>query len=162
MHMSHEGGGMKLRDLARSSRNPTSFMPAIHIFRSRLRNGGTARRARKSYESVPDSSPALYLLISLQQTTMVPVHRVFCRPGHPGSPLTFHTRTHHGDQNFRPRAGHRTVSFLHFLMFEQSQREIYREVLIAGDLSQEDVDRAAAQLGAWVVSLLQSISAYLF
>jgi len=52
--MSHEGDGMKLRDLARGSSSPTSFMPALYIFRSRLRNGGTSRRSRKSYESVLD------------------------------------------------------------------------------------------------------------
>ena len=44
---------MKLRDLARGSSNPTSFMPAFHIFRSRFRNLETSRRSRKSYESVP-------------------------------------------------------------------------------------------------------------
>lgn len=35
---------------------------------------------------------------------------------------------------------------------QQSQRRMYREVLIAGDLSQDDVDRATAQLGAFQVS----------
>ena len=44
---------MKLRDLARGSSNPTSFMPAFHIFRSRFKNRETSRRSRKSYESVP-------------------------------------------------------------------------------------------------------------
>jgi len=39
-----------------------------------------------------------------------------------------------------------------FLIFEQNQRMAYREVLIAGDLSQDDVDRATAQLGAFQVS----------
>ena len=50
--MSYEGGGMKLRDLAGSSRNPTSFMPAFRILWSRFGNRETARRSRKSYESV--------------------------------------------------------------------------------------------------------------
>jgi len=53
---------MKLRDLARSSSNPTSFMPALYIFRSRFRNRETSRHSRKSYEFVPGSSPALRLL----------------------------------------------------------------------------------------------------
>lgn len=53
--MSYEPGGrMKPWDLARSSRNPTSFMPPFHIFRSRVGNRETARRTRKSYEFVPD------------------------------------------------------------------------------------------------------------
>ena len=38
------------------------------------------------------------------------------------------------------------------LILEQNQRKIYREVLIAGDLSQDNVDRASAQLGAFQVS----------
>jgi hypothetical protein len=38
------------------------------------------------------------------------------------------------------------------LIPEQNQRRIYREVLIAGDLSQDDVDLATAQLSAFQVS----------
>jgi hypothetical protein len=38
------------------------------------------------------------------------------------------------------------------LTFEQNQREVYREVLIAGDLSQDDVGRANKQLKAFQVS----------
>jgi len=38
------------------------------------------------------------------------------------------------------------------LIFEQSQRMVYREVLIAGDLSQHDVDGATNQLEAFQVS----------
>jgi len=41
---------------------------------------------------------------------------------------------------------------LYLLTFEQNQRKVYREVLIAGDLSQDDVARATAQLGAFQVS----------
>ena len=44
--------------------------------------------------------------------------------------------------------------FLHPLISEQNQRRAYREVLIAGDLSQDDVARATAQLGAFQVSQL--------
>ena len=36
---------------------------------------------------------------------------------------------------------HRLAS-LYSLTFEQNQRKVYREVLIAGDLSKEDVDKA--------------------
>lgn len=50
IHMSYEGGGMKLRDLARNSQNPTSFLPALRIFLSRFWNRETARRSRESYE----------------------------------------------------------------------------------------------------------------
>ena len=46
-----------------------------------------------------------------------------------------------------------TTSLL-FLISEQNQRKVYHEVLIAGDLSKEDVDRAAAQFGASEVSQL--------
>ena len=101
--MSYEGGGMKLRDLAGSSRNPTSFMPAFRVLWSRFGNRETARRSRKSYESVPKLSSAPRLLISLQRTTMVPVHRVLRRPRHPGSPVAFSIRAHHGDQDFHSR-----------------------------------------------------------
>jgi len=38
------------------------------------------------------------------------------------------------------------------LTSEQTQRKVYREVLVAGDLSQENVNLAAAQLGAFQVS----------
>jgi len=38
------------------------------------------------------------------------------------------------------------------LISEQSQRKVYREVLVAGDLSQDNVDLANAQLGAFQVS----------
>ena len=66
IHMSHKGSGMKLRDLARGSANPTSFMPALHILRSRFMDREADRRSRKSYESVPRSSPTTpYVLTSL-------------------------------------------------------------------------------------------------
>ena len=150
--MSYEGGGMKLRDLAGSSRNPTSFFPAFRILWSRFGNRETARHSRKSYESVPRLHSALRLLILPQQTTVVRVHRILCRPRHPGTTVTFPVRAHHGDQDFRPRMCHIPASFSHLLIFEQNQRKVYSEVLIAGDLSQEDVSRATAQLGAFQVS----------
>ena len=102
-HMSYEGGGMKLRDLARGSRNSTGFVPAFHVLRSRFGNRETARRSRKSYESVFGSPSILRLLTSLQQTTMDPLPRILRRPRHPGSPVTLHIRTHHRDQPFRER-----------------------------------------------------------
>jgi len=150
--MGYGGGGMKLRDLAGSSRDPTSFMPAFQILWSRFGNRETARRSRYSYESVSRSSSVPRLLILLQQTTMVTLHSILCHPCHPGSHLTFPIRTHHGDQNFCPRTRHRPASFSHHLILKQNQRKEYRQVLIAGDLSQEDVARATAQLGAFQVS----------
>ena len=50
----------------------------------------------------------------------------------------------------------RITFFLRLLISEQNQRRVYREVLIAGDLSQDDVARATAQLGAFQVSRLQT------
>jgi len=77
----------------------------------------------------------------LQQTAVVPILRFFHHPRHPGSPVTLHIWTHHEDRDFRPRMCHRP-SFSYFLIFEQNQRKMYREVLIAGDLSPEDLYRA--------------------
>ena len=151
IHMSHEGGGMKLRDLARGSGNPTSFMPAFHILRSRFRNRETARRSRKSYEFVPILCSALCLLTLLQQATMVPVLRILHRPRHPGPPVTFFIRTDRSDQYFHRCTCRRSASW-YFLIFEQNQYKAYREVLIAGDLSKEDEGRAA--LGVFAVSQL--------
>ena len=96
--MSYEGSGMKLRDLARGSGNPTSFMPAFHIIRSRFGNREADRRSRIPYESVSRSTPtALHLLTLLQQTTMVRVLRILCHPRRPGSHATIHIWTHHSD-----------------------------------------------------------------
>ena len=67
IHMSYEGSGMKLRDLARGSGNPTSFMPAFHIIRSRFGNRETDRRSRNPYESVPRSSSTALRLLTLLQ-----------------------------------------------------------------------------------------------
>ena len=145
IHMSYEGDGMKLRDLARGSSDSVSVMPAFHIFRSRFRDRGTSRRSRKSYESVPRSSSALPLLTLLQQTTMVPILGILCRPRHPGSPVTLRIRTYRGDQSFRPRTYYKLASKFDFLIHEQPQRKAYSEVLIAGDLTEEDIGRA----GTW-------------
>ena len=73
IHMSYDGNGMKLRDLSRGSHNPTSFMPAFRGCRSRFGSRETSRCSRKSYESVPRLSSALYVLTLLQQPTVVPV-----------------------------------------------------------------------------------------
>ena len=145
---------MKLHNLARSSSNPASFMPAFWIFRSRFRNQGTARRTRGSYESIPRSSPAPPLLTFPQQTTMVPVPSILRCPSYPGSHVTIPIRAHHDNRNLRPRACHKPTS-LYSLIFEQNQHKVYREVLITGDLSEEDVGRATAQLGAFEVGRLQ-------
>jgi hypothetical protein len=113
IHMSYEGGGMKLRDLARNSHNPTNFLAALRIFRSRFGTQETARRSRKSYESVPKFSSAPRHLIFLQHTTMVTVLRVLHRPRHIGSFITFPLWPYHGDQNFRPRTYHKSASVLY-------------------------------------------------
>ena len=82
---------------------------------------------------------------------MVPILSILCGPYHPGPPVTFPIRAHHEDRNFRPCASHGLDS-LHFLILEQGQRKVYREVLIAGDLSMDDVSSAASELGAYQVS----------
>lgn len=56
---------MKLRDLARNSRAPTTFLPAIRVFLTRFANIETARRTRRSYESALVSTSILCRLISL-------------------------------------------------------------------------------------------------
>ena len=61
VHMSHEGRGMKLRDLARSSR--AGFMSPFYIIWSRFCNRENDRRSRRSYEFVPRLSSALRLLM---------------------------------------------------------------------------------------------------
>ena len=103
IHMSREGDGMQLRDLARSSGNPMSLMPAFYIFRSRFGNRETSRRSRRSYESVPRSSSPLPLLTLPQQATLVLILSILRRPRHPGTPVTFPVRTHYEDRNLRPR-----------------------------------------------------------
>jgi len=135
---------MKLRDLDRSSRNPTSFFPALHIFRSRFRNRETSRHSRKSYESVLRSSSALCCLTPLQSATVVPVLGVLRRPRHPGSPVTFPIRARRRHRNFHKCTCHRPAS-LYLLIFEQNNRKVYREVLIAGDLSKQDVRQAGTR-----------------
>jgi len=85
---------------------------------------------------------------------MVSVLRILHRPCHPGPLVTFPIRTHHGHQNFYPRVCHRSRVASYFLIAEQNRREVYREVLIAGDVSKEDVDRATAQISVWEVSRL--------
>ena len=146
--MSHEGGGMKLRDLARSSSNPTSFMPAFHIFWSRFGNRGTSRSSRKSYESVPRSFSTPHLLTSLQQASMDHILNFLRPPRYPGCRVTFPIRTHYGDRDICNRVCRRPA-FLYFLIFEQNQNKVYHEVLIAGDLSDEDKKRATALPAEW-------------
>ena len=142
---------MKLRDLARSSSDPKSFTPAFHLLHSRIGSQRTSRRSRKSHESVPMVSSVLRLLTLLQQTTVVTALGVLCRPCYPGSRIKFPIRTYHRNQYVRKRTCRRPAS-LHFLIFEQNQHKAYHEVLIAGDLSQEDIDRATIQLGESKVS----------
>ena len=137
--MSYEGcDGMKLRDLAKTSGDPESVMSALHLFRPRFWNRGKCKRSHESYKSVPRSPSTPLLLTLLQQRTVVPALRILRRPRHPGPLVTFHIRTHHRDQNPRPRTSHRHASFLDSLTFEQNQSGVYHEVLMAADLSEED------------------------
>ena len=117
IHMSYEGGGMKLRDLARSSQNPSNFFPAFRTFLSRLGNRGAIKDSRKAYEWVSRSSFTPHLLTSLQQTTMVPVFRVLHHHRNPWTPATFPVRAYHGDRNFHPRTCHKTALLFYFPNF---------------------------------------------
>jgi len=75
---------------------------------------------------------------------MVHILGIIRRPRHPGSPITLPIRTHHRDKNFRRCAYHRFAFKFSFLTPDQNQRNAYREVLIAGDLSEDDVNQAEA------------------
>ena len=94
--MSYEESGMELRDLARNSQNPTSFLSAIRIFLRRFGSRGTARGSRGLCELVLMSSSVPLHLIFLQQTTMVLVHRVLHHPRYPGSHVTFPIWAYYG------------------------------------------------------------------
>lgn len=109
IHMSYDGGGMKLSDLAKSSRNPTSFLPALRILLSRFRSQDTSRDTRKSYECVFRDPPIPHHLTFPQQTTMVPVRSVLHRPRSSWTPVAFPVRTDYGNPNLRPRTS--TTSF---------------------------------------------------
>jgi len=152
IHMSYEGGGIKFRDLARNSRNPTNFLPALWILLSRLRSRETARDSRRSYEFVSDhplfhtisyscsKRPwSLFLGLFIVFAVLVPL-----LPFLFGRIMVIETFV-------RVRVINLSLPCA-FLISEQNQRNVYREVLIAGDLSQEDVDRAISQLGAYQVS----------
>jgi len=69
---------------------------------------------------------------------MVPVPRILRCPRRPSYYIALLTRTHRGDQNLHKRMPYGPVS-LCFLIFEQSQREVYREVLVVGDLTDWDI-----------------------
>ena len=84
---------------------------------------------------------------------MVPGLGILRRPCRPRSPVTFPIRAYRGDRDLYPRTCRGPPSF-YFLTFEQNQRNAYREVLIAGDLSMGDVKRAAAQFVASKVNRL--------
>ena len=95
IHMSYEENGMKLRDLAQNTQNPTSFLSAIRILLRRFGSRETARSLRGSYKSVFMSSSVPRHLIFLEQTTMVPVHRVLHYPRYPESHVTFPIWAYH-------------------------------------------------------------------
>jgi hypothetical protein len=144
---------MKLGDLVRTSQNPTSFLSALRIFLSRFGSRRASRSSRGSYESVLVS--LLSRVISYSCSIERPwSHSVLHRPRSPGSHVTIPLWSCYGHPNLGPRKEYRPCLFPRvFLIFEQNQRTAYREVLIAGDLSQGDVDRARNQLGAFQVSL---------
>lgn len=50
IHLSHSGGGMKLRDLAHNSESPTNFGRAIKLLWARITHPGTARSSRQAIE----------------------------------------------------------------------------------------------------------------
>jgi len=155
IHMSYEGGGIKFHDLARISRNPTNFLPALRILLSRLGNREMARNSRRSYEFVFRSSPVPHNLIFLYSCSKRPwslflglfIVLAVLVPMLPflfGRIMVIETYVRVRVTDLPPSRASLTS--------EQNQRNVYREVLIAGDLSQEDVDRAASQLGAFQVS----------
>ena len=77
---------------------------------------------------------------------MVTVLGILRRPRLPRSPVTLPIWAHHGNQYFHKCTRYRpAISFLDFLIFEQNQDKVYHEVLIAGDLTKEDVARADVQ-----------------
>ncbi|KAF9778318.1 hypothetical protein BJ322DRAFT_492827 [Thelephora terrestris] len=116
IHLGHEGGGMKLGDLARNSQNPTSFISALLICISRFGSRETARDSRGSYDKRPWP---LFIMVFAVLAILGPT-----------LPFLF-------------------GRIMIIETFTQNQRAEYREVLIAGDLSPDDVNRATDQLGAF-------------
>ena len=76
---------------------------------------------------------------------MVQILGTLRRPPHPGSPIALPIRSYHRDQNFRRCMYHRPASKFYFLIPEQNQSNGYREALIAGDSSENDVNQAEAK-----------------
>ena len=72
---------------------------------------------------------------------MVAVLGALRRPRHPGSCITLRIWAHHRDQNVH-RCTCRRPHLLYLLIPEQNQRKVYHEVLVAGDLSGEDLSQA--------------------
>ena len=80
---------------------------------------------------------------------MVPVLGILLNPRNSGFPVTFPIWTHSGHRSFHKRTCRRPASFWYFLIFDQNQREVYHEVLIAGDLSAGDVNQASNLPDTW-------------
>ena len=143
---------MKLGDLARSSQTPTSFLSGFWILLSRFKSKNTSSDSRGSYESV---------FIS----TSVPRHLTFCskRPWSlfivfftvlavlaPSLPFLF-GRIMRIETFTRVRPTALPLPCV-FLTFGQNQRMKYREVLITGDLSPDDISRATERIAGFNVS----------
>jgi hypothetical protein len=68
---------MKLRDLARYSQDPTSFLTALRVFLFRSRSKETTRRSRRSHESVPVPSTASQHLTLCSNRSWLPFIALF-------------------------------------------------------------------------------------
>ena len=64
---------------------------------------------------------------------------VLRHPRHPESPVTLPIWTYHGHRNFCRCTCRGPASFMHFLILGQNRRRTYHEVLVTGDLSEEDL-----------------------
>jgi len=83
---------------------------------------------------------------------VVPVLGILLSHRNSGSPGAFPIWTHSGHRSFYKRTCCRPASFWYFLIFEQIQRKVYHEVLIAGDLSSEDIFMAGYLPTGWSTS----------
>jgi hypothetical protein len=144
---------MKLGVLARTSQNPTSLLSALWIFLWRFWSPEIARGPRKSsYESVFIHLLSCAISYSCSRRHWSLFIGFFIALATLGPMLPFLLGRIMDIETFVCVRITVLPLSLAFLSFEQNQHMVYSEVLIAGDLSQEDVDRATAQLGAFQVS----------
>ena len=83
---------------------------------------------------------------------MVSINSILHCPSRPSSLPPFPIWPYHDDRNLHSSATRGPPSSLCFLTFEQNQRTTYREVLITGDLSPDDISRATERTSALKVS----------